>query len=518
MLVISELTSENTILPARPKWTSVTLRLHPNPSTVEHRAVATHSSVTSPSFNDQKPNDRSSNIIPTVALPTTADSPAETKGLAADYSRRAEGRRHSALLVRPLSLHRKPAFLPAARRWALAAQAFKQVRPDMDVEKSTISEQIEVPAEPIRDHAQLSEKQLGKLRAYDQDLSWDESTLSIPSNQQAFRALTSTSFENQPLSLNATAKTTSFSNRSSFSSSQASETGSDSSSDFQDVPILQTEAILTRSNARRRLTPIPPSFALNTAKLAVASAATSSESPGPIHSDLTRSHQRSKSQEWRYARYFADAPSTASDTGTGSTMATIIESTPRSVQGVTFLPSTPRQKTTEPANIPASIAIPSATNSSTNQDQDLMTGYTDFDVLLTRLDGSANDGQHYEDFLTVQEILGSGKPSRSITDRDWESLHVAAIEIESRRVDRDGRVKLKFSCGGLRVTKCNVSLHLSRMQPGDSSFHLRQICLAQYKAHEWACIFPQCLHWYVIAPGSLLLADIGCIVSIRAAW
>lgn len=87
--------------------------------------------------------------------------------------------------------------------------------------------------------------------------------------------------------------------------------------------------------------------------------------------------------------------------------------------------------------------------------------YTDFDALLARLDreqgGDVDDGRHYEEYLTIQEVLGTAKPTNVISNADWELLSVARIEVESRRVDKNGKTKTKLSCAGVRVNKCTVS-------------------------------------------------------------
>ena len=86
--------------------------------------------------------------------------------------------------------------------------------------------------------------------------------------------------------------------------------------------------------------------------------------------------------------------------------------------------------------------------------------YTDLDALLARIDreqqAAPDDGRHYEDYLTVQEVLGTARPTNVVTNADWDLLSVARVELESRRVDKNGKVKTKLACAGVRVNKCTV--------------------------------------------------------------
>ncbi|KAF8609763.1 hypothetical protein BDV93DRAFT_431923 [Ceratobasidium sp. AG-I] len=76
-----------------------------------------------------------------------------------------------------------------------------------------------------------------------------------------------------------------------------------------------------------------------------------------------------------------------------------------------------------------------------------------------------------QQLLTVGEVLGPGVPPRPRPELD---LNAGLIEIQRRRVMKDGRVKLKLSLMGVSVDKCGV-------------------CLTQFKNNENAVLLT-CLH------------------------
>ncbi|KAG8730790.1 hypothetical protein FRC11_005811 [Ceratobasidium sp. 423] len=99
--------------------------------------------------------------------------------------------------------------------------------------------------------------------------------------------------------------------------------------------------------------------------------------------------------------------------------------------------------------------------------------YTDLDLLISRLEENeaSRQGANYEQLLTVGEVLGPAHPPAPRPDFD---LNVGLIEIQRRRVMKDGRVKLKLSLMGVGVDKCGI-------------------CLTQFKNNESAVLLP-CLH------------------------
>lgn len=105
--------------------------------------------------------------------------------------------------------------------------------------------------------------------------------------------------------------------------------------------------------------------------------------------------------------------------------------------------------------------------------------YTDMDLLLARLESPTVadlPGSSYDDLVTLSSLIGPAVDPSSSTDnvRALEELPVAFVEIERRRVLKDGRVKLKLSLMGVAVDRCGV-------------------CLAQFKKKEQGVILP-CRH------------------------
>ncbi|GAA5982161.1 hypothetical protein JCM10908_004763 [Rhodotorula pacifica] len=122
--------------------------------------------------------------------------------------------------------------------------------------------------------------------------------------------------------------------------------------------------------------------------------------------------------------------------------------------------------------------------------------YTDLDLLLARLesqenggsddgaggpnatsgDGTAsNGGQNYDDLLLLSDVLGQAVPSGATPAELAETLTVARVECERRRVTKSGKVKSKLSVVGVRCVDC-------------------AICLARFKVDQFAVVLPDCLH------------------------
>ncbi|PWZ00102.1 hypothetical protein BCV70DRAFT_200266 [Testicularia cyperi] len=97
-------------------------------------------------------------------------------------------------------------------------------------------------------------------------------------------------------------------------------------------------------------------------------------------------------------------------------------------------------------------------------------GITDFDLLVAQLE---REGSHFEQLSAIGEFLGPAKRV-SATEEQLASLSVGKVECDSRRVTREGKVKHKLSCVGVRIDKCNI-------------------CLAQFRENQLAAILP-CLH------------------------
>jgi len=103
--------------------------------------------------------------------------------------------------------------------------------------------------------------------------------------------------------------------------------------------------------------------------------------------------------------------------------------------------------------------------------------YTDLDLLVARLDRPAATGQSasYEDLLAITDFVGPAvSPSSAANAEAIENLPVAPVQVERRRITRDGRKKLKLSLMGVVVDRCSV-------------------CMSQFKQQELGVLLP-CHH------------------------
>lgn len=55
----------------------------------------------------------------------------------------------------------------------------------------------------------------------------------------------------------------------------------------------------------------------------------------------------------------------------------------------------------------------------------------------------------------LNEVLGL---TRSATAEEIDSLPVGRVELERRRLDKNGKMKQKLSCVGINCNKCNICL------------------------------------------------------------
>lgn len=74
------------------------------------------------------------------------------------------------------------------------------------------------------------------------------------------------------------------------------------------------------------------------------------------------------------------------------------------------------------------------------------------DRLLTRCDCLA----HPQDFLLLSDVLGQAVPAGASATELAETLTVARVECERRRVTKSGKVKSKLSVVGVRCVDCAV--------------------------------------------------------------
>ncbi|KAK4048366.1 hypothetical protein OIO90_005836 [Microbotryomycetes sp. JL221] len=119
------------------------------------------------------------------------------------------------------------------------------------------------------------------------------------------------------------------------------------------------------------------------------------------------------------------------------------------------------------------------TTLTSTQQQDELGQFTELDLLLARLERdqatvSGTNGDNYEDLNLLGEVLGPAKPPGA-SPEELETLAVARVECERRRVDKHGKVKVKLSVVGVRCTDCGI-------------------CLSRFKVDDLAVVLPNCLH------------------------
>lgn len=81
--------------------------------------------------------------------------------------------------------------------------------------------------------------------------------------------------------------------------------------------------------------------------------------------------------------------------------------------------------------------------------------YTDLDVLLSRLEDQESASTNYDELIMLGEVLGPARPVGASLS-DIETLGVARVELERKRIDKQGRTKTKLSVVGLRCMDCSV--------------------------------------------------------------
>ncbi|WWC72444.1 uncharacterized protein I206_106406 [Kwoniella pini CBS 10737] len=113
--------------------------------------------------------------------------------------------------------------------------------------------------------------------------------------------------------------------------------------------------------------------------------------------------------------------------------------------------------------------------------------WTDLDLLVSRIDpigGGGGGGERrqeglmeidsFEGYQRISDFLGPSK-SQAASLNALSNLLTGLIQIDSRRTTPQGKIKLKLSLLGLRVSKCGI-------------------CLSQFKLNERAIMLPMCNH------------------------
>ncbi|CBQ73555.1 conserved hypothetical protein [Sporisorium reilianum SRZ2] len=130
-------------------------------------------------------------------------------------------------------------------------------------------------------------------------------------------------------------------------------------------------------------------------------------------------------------------------------------------------PDTRTSNTATPPAEPSASPTRSITTSPAAPRREASLGLTDFDLLVAQLE---RQGSHFESLSAIGEFLGPARPTAA-TAEQLASLSVGLIECDSRRTTREGKIKQKLSCVGVRVDKCAV-------------------CLAQFREAQRAVVLP----------------------------
>ncbi|OCF58469.1 hypothetical protein L486_04502 [Kwoniella mangroviensis CBS 10435] len=112
---------------------------------------------------------------------------------------------------------------------------------------------------------------------------------------------------------------------------------------------------------------------------------------------------------------------------------------------------------------------------SSGEAEEVRREWTDLDLLVSRIQDLPSDQTGvYEGYTQISQFLGPSK-SQAATPAALANLLPGLINVDSRRTTPQGKVKLKLSLLGLRVTKCGI-------------------CLSQFKAGEKGVMLPMCSH------------------------
>ncbi|WWD08466.1 hypothetical protein V865_006578 [Kwoniella europaea PYCC6329] len=112
---------------------------------------------------------------------------------------------------------------------------------------------------------------------------------------------------------------------------------------------------------------------------------------------------------------------------------------------------------------------------SSGEAEEVRREWTDLDLLVSRIQDLPSDQTGvYEGYSQISQFLGPSK-SQAATPAALANLLPGLINVDSRRTTPQGKVKLKLSLLGLRVTKCGI-------------------CLSQFKAGEKGVMLPMCSH------------------------
>ncbi|KAK9898599.1 hypothetical protein P389DRAFT_36028 [Cystobasidium minutum MCA 4210] len=99
--------------------------------------------------------------------------------------------------------------------------------------------------------------------------------------------------------------------------------------------------------------------------------------------------------------------------------------------------------------------------------------YTDLEVMLASMEDQAPGASSQ----VLREVLGVAQPA---TPEEIDSLPVGRVELERRRVDKKGKIKQKLSCVGINCNKCKICLQQFKEDElaGESFAHVGDVLAA----------------------------------------
>lgn len=415
-------------------------------------------------------------------------SPASNASSDVNEDRRELGRRHSALLVRPLSIKRKPPPIPAPRRWAQAVERASSDSPTEteDAASSTAGESGKSSERPRS--GQFSTRMQALRERFENK---PQSAPPIPPRRSRLGQRNST--EVPP-------------SRPTSTIQEDAEDPQPSTVHQAPLPALPAENSLGISSSLKRA----PSREEQEAARSMSSVAAAperedeqpsfrdsfqrislSDAPWPLEHRESQTSQVEHVQPAPAPR--ADSPEmslrpqSSPPRPSSAPVETTPQSTTNSVPEAQARPAVPAGPALEPSRSYSSQGERSPPAPPARQPS---VQYTELDALASRIsDQRVQTGEAYDDIVLLSEILGPHQPQRpgvtnatldTATDASgggpvqqqnaqkreeeeiWDSIPVLPVEEQRRRTDpKTGKTRIKLSCGGVSVNKCQVSILLN---------------------------------------------------------
>lgn len=382
---------------------------------------------------------------PRPSSPTRPKSP--TSNISSDLEdRRQVARRHSALLVRPLSIKRKPPPVPAPRRWAKVVERTSSMSsPSGDENENT----------PLATNRPLSGSFSPRIQALREQFETHRRPPPVPPRRSRV--------DDRPISISSTLQTPPTASGSVLPDAIYEEPSSVYNTQSQ--PVIEaapSEPSYRGQLERISLTDRPsPSFEPDSSSIFEQSEIERSASPQP--QELTEDVGNRPDARSIQAAYASLVGSTEPRTST--------DPAPAPQEAAPLPPPTTTTVASEPAALapvaPAPPTAPEASSASSARppSRQQSAQYTELDVLASRInDQRVRTGEAYDDIVLLSEVLGTHQPARSVQQQKdmeeevWDQIPVLMVEESRRRVDpKTGKTRIKLSCGGVNVNKCLVS-------------------------------------------------------------